>query len=213
MAKVVTMKDFETLKEEESKSDYFILKADNGQVVIEFKSPLYSIQEGDEDLFGRVWNQDWTKHEALAIVEEREVSYSFGGQKSPNYWAFRNKCMELGIKPDELSGTVWSVLNHPDASYQEQYEYKFIGRKDIKEEKKKPAKKEEASDEDLDNVIKVITKFKKDNPDVANDLKMDGLVTVISMHAHMSKTKAESYIEKLQAKGIISIKDDKIKFE
>lgn len=218
MAKILSQGDCDIILEESKslrknyQTSYFRLTEDIGKKVVQFKTALYSIEPGDEDLLGRVWgnseNQDWIKNEALANIretEEKEVVWGFGGPKSVHLRAFITSLKEYKIPVESMEGTIWTAERTGPWSY----DYKLIGRADEKKTKKGETNKI-TTDKLYESGVNVIKSLTDGNPTFLDNMKISRLITALSLQGPMSEQEAEIVIKDLEKNKIIKTEKDKV---
>jgi hypothetical protein len=113
---------------ENSGSQYFFHKLEDGLVEVVFKSGIRQVKPGEEDSAGRIWNpkltdangnpalnrdgtprEPWTKYEAEVTIKGVPHIYSFGGEKTAILKNFIMALKREEIHNDELVGTKWAI--------------------------------------------------------------------------------------------------------
>ena len=198
-----------------SQGDYFILGEDNGKVEVEILSPHYVVEQGDEDLAGRIWNNEWAKNEIKALVDEETKIMSLGWATHPFLRTFIAACKKNGVTPDTLEGTRWTMQKTGE------YEYKieYLGRSknttstssQQQELKTNQDPVETLKSTDVEskvdngyNKIKETILSLKNEPELAEGKSRGEFIAIIGLKAQIPKRDVEKYFDQIISNNVVS---------
>ena len=207
MAKLVTEELWDELEKDIKSSgiQYKIIETKDGKVYVEFLTPLWLVEEGEEDILGRIWKQEWAKNEARAMIYHnpkfeggQQVCLSLGWTNSLLWRLLKARCQENNIKPQDLAGTRWTIFKKNDT----EADFNYIGRVDSKETKKKVEKKSpDIPDNSYDRIKTTVTEIK---PELSEDgIEEDKFIKAIAIRANMNDDKVKEHLDNLKKDKLI----------
>ena len=206
MAKKLTMEDWDRIQKERP-ARYYVQDVKDGKKRVTFQSEITLVEPNKEDLLGHIWEQDWGKLEALALVDGEAKLYSFGGVK----WSFISDlirvCKENNIKPEELPGCIFEI----EKTEPFRQTIVYVGRaddKDLAQIKKKDIKIEENLIRDAKEVI---SDLKMNSPDlVKGGLLRSDFIKAAKIRGQIEQSKMEMLIPELEKLGILKVIDNRV---
>lgn len=231
MAKIVGENEWNKISAKNG-SPYFVLKEESGTVVITLKGPHVTVEMGDKDSLGRVWQKGWTKNEIKCSIdgdkledeEKGEKVLLLGGMKSPLKRYFISAWKEAGLKPTTLENTVWKVTRT------DQYEYEIVNitdgdsnvsdntdsvaEEDVPTEENNPAMptipkekpKAKTGTEKVQQIIDITTELISE-PELQEGMETADFIAAVGLRGEVSMEDIEKNLKTLERKKIISIKD------
>ena len=202
MAKILTK---EVWKEYFKHPRRFIHREEDGEKVVLFKTPIYRIEPGEEDLSGYKWEGDWIKHEAEVIIDGERWIYSLGGTKSPLLRAIYDVLAKENIDPTEITNKKFRIKRESNKYYVQLVKE---GEEDKQNQKLSPIGQK---------IKEVIEAIKKENPYFFSSyLPESEFVTAISIKSQLlgspiSKEAVEKSLIELQSAEIIDRRDGKVR--
>jgi len=222
-------------------AQYFFHSEEDGEVVIEFETPIGVIEPGEKDWIDREWNppiadaqgnpkldkngdplQPWPKVEAKCIItcEARAPPmisspgvYSFGGKKSSQLRSMIAAIRAEELDMDSLPGTRWSINRVGRWDWQ----IRYLGKAEEGNKPSTSAKTEtKATKEpsaDLSEIAGAFQQIKAKNPNVEKGLTKDELIPTISFITGISTNKVMSMWSKIVDEGILKQDGDKFFIE
>ena len=231
MAKIVGEDEWNKISSKNG-SPYFVLKEESGTVIMTLKGPHVSVEMGDKDSIGRVWQNGWTKNEIMADIdgdkledeEKGEKVLLLGGEKSPLKRYFIDAWKESGLKPTTLKDTVWKVTRTA------QYEYEIVNitddvdntssvqetleeEKTLEEEVPTEIKKEpetkvktKSSTEKVQEIIEITTEMRNET-ELQEGMETQDFITAVGLRGEVSMEDVEKNLKTLERKKIITVID------
>ena len=180
----------------------YVQREEDGEKIVLFKTPIYRIEPGEEDLSGYKWEGDWVKHEAEVIIDGERWIYSLGGEKSPLLRSLYDALARANIEPEEIANKRFKIKREGN-----RYTVELI--------------KEEGEEKQLSPVVQqikdIIEAIKKENKYFFSTyLPESEFVTAIAIKSQLlgsplSKEVIEKSLIELQSAGIIDRQDGKVK--
>jgi len=180
----------------------YVQREEDGEKIVLFKTPIYRIEPGEEDLSGYKWEGDWVKHEAEVIIDGERWIYSLGGEKSPLLRSLYDALARANIEPEEIANKKFKIKREGN-----RYTVELI--------------KEESEERQLSPVVQqikdIIEAIKKENRYFFSTyLPESEFVTAIAIKSQLlgsplSKEVIEKSLIELQSAGIIDRQDGKVK--
>jgi len=199
MAKVLTK---EVWKQYFKYPRRYVQREEDGEKIVLFKTPIYRIEPGEEDLSGYKWEGDWVKHEAEVIIDGERWIYSLGGEKSPLLRSLYDALARANIEPEEIANKKFKIKREGN-----RYTVELI--------------KEESEEKQLSPVVQqikdIIVAIKKENRYFFSTyLPESEFVTAIAIKSQLlgsplSKEVIEKSLIELQSAGIIDRQDGKVR--
>ena len=180
----------------------YVQREEDGEKIVLFKTPIYRIEPGEEDLSGYKWEGDWVKHEAEVIIDGERWIYSLGGEKSPLLRSLYDALARANIEPEEIANKKFKIKREGN-----RYTVELI--------------KEEGEEKQLSPVVQqikdIIEAIKKENRYFFSTyLPESEFVTAIAIKSQLlgsplSKEVIEKSLIELQSAGIIDRQDGKVR--
>ena len=180
----------------------YVQREEDGEKIVLFKTPIYRIEPGEEDLSGYKWEGDWVKHEAEVIIDGERWIYSLGGEKSPLLRSLYDALARANIEPEEIANKKFKIKREGN-----RYTVELI--------------KEESEERQLSPVVQqikdIIEAIKKENRYFFSTyLPESEFVTAIAIKSQLlgsplSKEVIEKSLIELQSAGIIDRQDGKVR--
>jgi len=180
----------------------YVQREEDGEKIVLFKTPIYRIEPGEEDLSGYKWEGDWVKHEAEVIIDGERWIYSLGGEKSPLLRSLYDALARANIEPEEIANKKFKIKREGN-----RYTVELI--------------KEESEEKQLSPVVQqikdIIEAIKKENRYFFSTyLPESEFVTAIAIKSQLlgsplSKEVIEKSLIELQSAGIIDRQDGKVR--
>jgi len=204
MVKKLTSDDWDKIQKE-APSRYFIQSVEDGTLRVTFDSEIVSVEKGDEDLLGNIWQNDWTKNEAKVFIKSEPKIYSLGGQGWSFMRQFISVCKENGLTPDDIPGSVFDITKTGDW----EQEIKYVGTSDeIKSDSKSPIEIDEDKKRDIIDTIKEI---KINSPDLLKGgIKKPDFLKMILIRGKVKTKDTEKLLPELESDGVLKVNDDRI---
>lgn len=206
MTRKLTTQDWDVIQQSRP-ARYFVQSIEDGDLRVTFKSEMFVTEKGDEDILGNVWDKEWDKIEARAIVRGEPKIYSFGGRG----WSFSNDfidiCRANDIPPENLPGCTFIITKTGDWTQ----EFKYVGREDgVKSD---TSNNIEIKENILRDAKEVINNLKENSPDlVAIGLSKEDFLKVAKIRGKINPTDMEKILPELEKQSLITFKDNKIFF-
>ena len=185
MVLIIDEDEAEEILKQSKVGRYFILgNVKIGEAVnIEFLSGIGKVDQGDEDIAGRIWNNDWTKYEAKARVNNIDTVISLGGSRNPGLLSLLEARRENNVPFSEIAGSKWR-LTRVDTY---EFEWKYLG------------KEGQSSDvnilKDAINSLKEEGVFKE-----GQEIDEDSLLVSLAIRSHLDRDIVKDNIDKLELK-------------
>jgi len=204
MAKKLTADDWNNIQKQQP-SRYYIQSVDDGKVRVTFDSEIVIVEKGDEDILGRVWQNDWKKVEAKAFINGEPKIYSLGNAEWSKTRDFINACKANGIRPEDVPGSVFDVT----MSGPFEQEIVYLGKAD---------KLGKSSDELLKidenlkrDALEAIKDLNSNSPELVKGgiLKSDFLKAML-IRGKVKTTDMEKLIPELEKEEVLKITDDRV---
>ncbi len=204
MVKKLTSDDWDKIQKE-APSRYFIHSVEDGKLRVTFDSEIVSVEKGDEDLLGNIWQNDWTKNEAKCFINGEPKIYSLGGQGWSFMRQFISVCKANGLSPDDIPGSVFDITKTGD--WEQEIEY--IGESDkLPSDSKEPIKVDENKKQDVMDTIKEI---KINSPELLKGgIKKPDFLKMILIRGKVKTKDTEKLLPELESEGILKVEDDRI---
>lgn len=204
MVKKLTSEDWDKIQKE-APSRYFIQSVEDGKLRVTFDSEIVSVERGDEDLIGNIWQSEWTKNEAKVFINGEPKIYSLGGAGWSFIRQFISVCKKNGITPEDIPGSVFEITKTGDW----EQEIKYLGKeKDLDIKKPKPTKIDENIKRD---VLDTIKDLKINSPELLKGgIKKPDFLKVVLIRGKVKTTDTESLLPELEKDNVIKIEDDRI---
>jgi len=210
MGKVLTWEEAKRLLEQQPRR--LIIREEDGEVEVIFKSTIEAIEPGDTDMTGHTWSPpegaEWTKHEAKVEVNGVTHILSLGGEKSPLLLGILNYCIQNNIKPEEIVGTRWRIKRIGN-----RYEITYLGNGQAND---KPSA--EGSDDEYNKIVKAIEAIKNEMPEyLQNGIIKDEFISAVTIKSNMlgstdiTRAIVEKYFERLLSDGVIKEENGMVK--
>jgi len=205
MVKKLTSEDWDKIQKE-APSRYYIHSVEDGKLRVEFDSEIVSVEKGDEDLLGNVWQHDWAKNEARVFINGEPKIYSMGGAGWSFIRQFISVCKASGITPESIPGSVFDIIKTGDW----EQEITYIGKSD--EVEKKTTNKPIVVDEDkVRDIMDTIKEIKINSPDLLKGgIKKPDFLKMILIRGKVKTTDTESLLPELEKKEILKVTDDRV---
>ena len=229
MAKIVNDELFDEIISE-GPTSYFKHTEEVGEVEVVFKSGIFRVDPGEEDIEGRIWNpplvdkvtgqpyldfngnprQPWTKYEARCTIDGLENIYPFNGRKSSILRAMLGVMKSNGISNSDLPGTKWTI----NRTGKWDWKVTYLGKEDDSSSSsttKEEIKIEEKINEGNEKIKDILNDYKDTKPEKMKEgIVKNSLIQMICFELDMIPADVESELKILDKNGFLSIKDNKI---
>jgi hypothetical protein len=198
--KKLTSEDWNKIKKE-GPARYFIQSEKDGILRVTFDSDLCTTTKDEEDIIGRIWTKDWDKVEAKVFINDEAKIYSLGNASYSFVRDFIKTCMQNGITPDTLTGSIFEIeKTGPFAQ-----NITYVGRST-------DAPKTNIPNVNISTTIKdVISDLKSNSPLLLKQgLTKADFVKACHVRGHLKESDIEMILPLLEETNIIKITDGKV---
>lgn len=186
----------------------YIQSVEDGTVRVVFDSEILRTKKDEQDILGYVWDKDWSKIEAKALINGSPKIYAMGGEDWGFFNEFIDTCKANDIGPEDIPGSVFDVTKTGDWTQ----EFVYVG-KDGNVGATPESKPIELKENLIQDTRDIVTDLKKNSPELSmlGWTKPDFFkILSIKSQSQIKSADATKILPKLVEEGLLKVDNDKV---